>query len=681
MCLVREHDLRLVAVAVLVCIVGSAATMQLYARILDAKGSKRVGWIALTSVGTGTMVWCTHFVAMMAFRTSAPVTLDTTLTLASLGIAILFAAPGLALATARRRDLAPAGGAIVGCAISAMHYAGMASYHVDGVVEWRWRFVVASIALSIVLSALAFRIARPGGIAARASGGLILGAAVAALHFTGMAAMLVRATALNPGQGLSDATMTALGTATACASLLFLGCAAISTLIDGQTQHEAYGRMRRMALHDGLTDLPNRLCFGEDLASRFDLRGGASFMAVVILDLSRFKAVNDAYGHQAGDQVLVALAARMRGILAPGECIARLGGDEFGALVSYEDAVELDGFLDRLAGIFADRFVFGRFSASIGANIGVALAPRDGMDSDTLLARADLAMYRAKSERSPQPCFYDASMDERVRERRELASDLRAAIEHEAFELHYQVQASIATGEVSGYEVLVRWRHPTRGPIPPVSFIPLAEEIGEIVPLSRWIIRRACDEAALWPDPHPIAVNLSPLHLSDPELVGTIREALVASGLEPERLTLELTESAIIHDRQYALKQLRELKAMGCGLALDDFGVGYSSLDVLRAFPFDHIKLDASFVAGIDNNRQAAALLRSVVALGETLDIPVLAEGVEDPAQLRIAAREGCSAIQGYLIGQPARRRVDADHVRRIMREAMLQEPTASLVI
>lgn len=679
-CLVREHDLRLVAVAVLVAILGSAATMQLFARIVAARGGSRAGWIALGSVGTGTMVWCTHFVAMMAFRAGVPVTLDPTLTLVSLGIPILLAAPGLAVAASRRRRLAPVGGAVIGGAVVLMHYTGMAAYRVDGTVEWHWRYVAASVLLSVTLSALAFRTARRRGLIPRATGGLLLGIAVAALHFTGMAAMTVRVMTLYPGQGLSDATMTALAAATTCASLLFIGCAAISALIDGQTQSESYGRMRRMALHDGLTDLPNRMCFGEDLAGRLLAEGGTPFMAVVMLDLSRFKAVNDTYGHQAGDQLLIALAARMRDILQPGECIARLGGDEFGALVSYEDPDALAAFLDRLAGIFAERFVFERFSASIGANIGLALAPRDGTDADTLLARADLAMYRAKGERSPQPCFYDATMDDAVRDRRELANELREAIGREAFELHYQVQASIATGEVTGYEVLVRWRHPTRGLIPPGSFIPLAEEIGEIIPLSEWIIHQACFEAALWPNRLPIAVNLSPLHLSDPGLVDIVRQALADSGLAPQRLTLELTESAIIHDRHYALDQLGALKAMGCGLALDDFGVGYSSLDVLRSFSFDRIKLDASFVADVDGNKQAIALLRSVVALGATLDIPVLAEGVEEPVQLRIAAQEGCSAIQGYLIGRPSRELIDPALVRSTMRKATGGGPEVSLV-
>lgn len=595
-CIVQEHGLRLVAVAIVVALIGSAATVQLFGRILASRGKSRTGWIALCSVGTGTMVWCTHFVAMMGFQAGVPVRLDPVLTLGSLGIAILLAAPGLALAARRSRSCVLVGGAIVGVAVSTMHYVGMMAYRIDGIVEWRWSYVAASVLLSSALSAAAFHVLRSNRIARRVGGGLLLGLAVAALHFTGMAAMKISVLALSPELGLSDAAMTQLALGTACAGLLFIGCAAVSALIDGETQSEAYRRMRRMALHDGLTDLPNRLCFNEELAIRRERKGGTPHLAVVMLDLSRFKNVNDTYGHQAGDQLLMALAARMSDALLPGECIARLGGDEFAALVSYTERVEVDSFLERVGKVFAEPFTFERFSASVGANIGIALAPQDGTDADTLLARADLAMYRAKGAHSATPCFYDPTMDEAARDRRELANELRDAVAKGDFELHYQVQASVTTGEISGYEVLVRWRHPSRGLISPATFIPLAEEIGAIIPLSNWIIAQACFEAALWPNRHVIAVNLSPLHLSDPGLVGTVRRALDDSGLPAERLALELTESAIIRDRRYALDQLRELKAMGIGLALDDFGVGYSSLDVLRSFSFDKIKLDKSFV-------------------------------------------------------------------------------------
>lgn len=679
-CIAREHDLRLVGLAILVALVGSAATVQLFGRILVSSRKSRAGWIILSSVGTGTMVWCTHFVAMMGFEAGVPVTLDPELTLGSLGVAIVLAAPGLAVAAGRDRALTAYGGAIVGFAISAMHYTGMLAYRLDGIVEWRWSYVALSVLLSSALSAAAFVTFRSERPRRRVAGGLLLGLAVAALHFIGMAAMKIHVLALHTESGLSELAMMQLAMGTACAGMLFIGCAAMSALIDGQTQSDAYRRMRRMALHDGLTDLPNRLCFNEEIALRRERQTGTAHMAVVMLDLSRFKGVNDTYGHQAGDQLLVALAARMTDALAPGEFIARLGGDEFAALVSYDDRTELDRFLERLGDVYAAPFVFERFSASIVANIGIALAPQDGRDADTLLARADLAMYRAKGEHSQAPCFYDPAMDDAARDRRDLACELRDAVARGSFELHYQVQVSVGSGEISGYEALVRWRHPTRGLVSPLDFIPLAEEIGEIVPLSNWIIAQACFEAALWPGRHPVAVNLSPHHLADPGLTDTVRRALADSGLAPARLTLELTESAIIRDRHYALEQMRALKGLGVGLVLDDFGVGYSSLDVLRSFSFDRIKLDKSFVDAIEDDGQAVAILRSIVGLGASLKIQVLAEGIETEGQYRIVAREGCAAIQGYLIGKPSRELVDAGRTRSIIARAQAATEATSLV-
>ncbi len=665
LCIAREHDLRLVALALLVCVIGSAASVQLFNRVRASSGHSRLGWVILAAVSAGTMVWATHFVAMMAFRAAAPVVLDPMLTLGSLLAAMLLAAPGLAIAARQQSWAGVAGGSLIGAGIAVMHYIGMAAYRVDGIVTWDWRYVAASVALSCGLTAAAFQDLKTQGRAASIRAVGLLSLAVAALHFTGMAAMQI--TVLKLGNGLSDLTIDALVVTTTVATGIIVGCAAISALIDGHTQSESYRRLSRMAMHDGLTDLPNRTSFMGELEQRFLINGGYSCMAVVVLDLSRFKVVNDTYGHQAGDQLLVALAARLTAILETGEFIARLGGDEFAAVVSYDDPDKLRHFLARLRAVFEAPFVFERFTASVGTNIGVALANHDGFDADALLAKADLAMYRAKSAHSTEPCYYDAQMDDAVRERRELIADLRTALDAAAFELHYQVQAIVPTGDITGYEALIRWRHPTRGMVPPAMFVPLAEKSGDIVPLSIWVLRQACFEAAAWPNRYPVAVNLSPIHLADPLLIETVRSALADSGLAPERLSLELTESAIIHDRRFALEQLRALKAMGIGIALDDFGVGYSSLDVLRSFPFDRIKLDASFVAEIEHDDQAVSILRSVAMLGATLNMSVLAEGVEEAAQLAIVVREGCSAIQGYLIGKPSRSLADPEHVRKIM--------------
>jgi len=659
LCLGQQHDHRLVALAILVCLVGSMSTVQLFSRIGTTRGTSRAGWVALTSVATGAMVWCTHFVAMLAFRSSAPVVLDPVLTLASLFIAVLLTALGLVVATTgRSRFAAASGGGVIGMAVAAMHYAGMAAYRVDGLIAWDFRYIAGSVLLSVGLAALAFDVLRrDGGLGRRASGAMLLGIAVAALHFTGMAALTIVPLRLHGlAQGLSDGTMSMMAVATAMGGALVIGCAAVSALIDDHTQSETFRRMTHMALHDSLTGLPNRMHFHQLFADKLaEPSANHPHLAVVMLDLARFKQVNDVYGHQAGDQLLVALAEQLSGSLAPGETIARLGGDEFVALKPYDDRDELDAFLARITAVLDKPFQFERFTTTCTASIGIALAPDDGADADTLLAKADLAMYRCKAERSSAPCFYVLAMDEAARRRRELGNQLRAALETDQFHLAYQVQTSLEHGGIVGYEALARWTHPIEGSISPAVFIPLTEELGEISRLGNWVLRTACNEAASWPLPHPIAVNLSPLQLADPLLVDKVRAALIDSGLTPDRLELELTESAIVKDREHALRKLRQIKELGVKVALDDFGTGYSSLDVLRSFPFDRLKLDASFVAEIERDRQAVAILRSVAELGRTLGIPVLAEGIETLAQFAIVRREGCIDVQGYLLGRPDR--------------------------
>ena len=353
--------------------------------------------------------------------------------------------------------------------------------------------------------------------------------------------------------------------------------------------------------------------------------------------------------------------------MTPDETFARLGGDEFAALKPFHDKADLDAFLARITGALEPPFVFERFTTHASANTGVAVAPEDGLDPDTLIANADLAMYRAKRAHSTVPSYYQPAMDEAARHRRELGNQLRSAIESEQFGVAYQPQVSLRTGQVSGYEALARWTHPVDGPVSPAVFIPLAEELGEISRLGDWILKAACQEAAGWGDSNTVAVNLSPVQLSDHLLVDKVRDTLAQTGLAPHRLELELTESALMKDRERALAKLRKIKQLGVKVALDDFGAGYSSLDVLRCFPFDRIKLDASFVSEVERSDQAIAILRSVAALGRTLGVPVLAEGVETRAQLAIVAEEGCDDVQGYLLGRPLAQLADCDAIADVV--------------
>jgi diguanylate cyclase (GGDEF)-like protein/PAS domain S-box-containing protein len=428
----------------------------------------------------------------------------------------------------------------------------------------------------------------------------------------------------------------------------------VTTFDDITQRRRSEAKIAHMARHDALTGLPNRVHFTDHLQAelaRADNTGQR--VAVAGLDLDRFKEVNDLRGHSAGDEVLRVLSTRLARVLRDGEFAARLGGDEFAAIKRFERDEELQAFLQRLETELFVPFTVDGFEITPAASIGVAIYPADGESAEQLVNNADLAMYRAKSSLNQTVCFYEAPMDEAARERRGVAADLWAALERDEFTLHYQVQRSVTSGEITGYEALVRWRHPQRGLVPPDQFIPVAEECGAILKLGEWVLRTACAEAAGWPEPHKIAVNLSPVQLSHGDLVTLVHEVLIQTGLQPSRLELEITESTIIGDKVRALHALRRIKALGVTIAIDDFGTGYSSLDTLNSFPFDKIKIDRSFLIEAETRPQAKAIIRAILALGRSLNVPVLAEGVETETQLALLRAEGCDEAQGYLFGRP----------------------------
>lgn len=419
---------------------------------------------------------------------------------------------------------------------------------------------------------------------------------------------------------------------------------------------ETYERLRRMAMHDALTGLPNRMNFNDRLDQEIEIaRDRGTKVALIGIDLNRFKEVNDLRGHKAGDEVLRILGRRMKGLLreGTGEFVARMGGDEFTALYRMEDESGLSDFLSRLeAALFKPIRIEG-FEVVPGASFGVAIWPDHADTKETLINNADLAMYRAKAEPIRKICFYEPSMDETIRMRRALAADLRQAIVRNQLSIHYQVQTSISTGKIRGYEALLRWEHPQIGSIPPTEFIPLAEEHGLILEIGEWVLRTACADAASWSPPYKVAVNVSAVQFAHADLHRLVMEALVETGLSPERLELELTESTIFADKERALHLLRQIKALGVNIALDDFGIGYSSLDTLRSFPFDRIKIDRSFFSSAASNAQTVAIIRAVLGLGKSFGIPVLAEGIETFDQLSMLNAEGCDEAQGFLLGRP----------------------------
>ena len=428
----------------------------------------------------------------------------------------------------------------------------------------------------------------------------------------------------------------------------------VVTFEDITERLESEKKIAYLARHDSLTGLPNRTVFNETLRQEIALAERAgSKVAVIGIDLDKFKEINDQHGHAAGDQVLVELARLIGGALQSGEFVARFGGDEFAAIKCFGDMSEVHDFIERLERCLIGEVAIDAFEVKTGASLGVAIYPQDAREGEQLLANADLAMYRAKTSLINRVCFYEGTMDEAARTRRALAQDLWEALEKKEFHLHYQVQKSVSTGKTTGYEVLLRWLHPTRGNVPPMEFISLAEECGAILPIGEWVLREACRVAAAWDEPYKIAVNLSPVQLGHQDMAAIVRQVLVETGLNPRRLEIEITESSIITDKERALHALRQIKALGVSIAIDDFGTGYSSLETLRAFPFDKIKLDRSFMNEVETSQQAKAIIRAILALGQSLDVPVLAEGVETRDQLEILQKEGCDEAQGYLLGKP----------------------------
>jgi diguanylate cyclase (GGDEF)-like protein len=410
-----------------------------------------------------------------------------------------------------------------------------------------------------------------------------------------------------------------------------------------------------LAHHDALTGLGNRLLFHKQLSDAVAHRqrhGGD--LAVLFLDLDNFKTINDSLGHATGDSVLKHFASRLRNALRESDRIGRLGGDEF-AIIQFgnDQPKEATALATRLIELFGKPFSVDNQRLVIGASIGIAVAEGDYQDSEQLLKAADLAMYRAKADGRGRFRFFEPEFDRQAQERRDLEVALRAAVEQDAFEIHYQPLVNLRTGRISGFEALSRWEDPQRGFVPPSTFIPVAEEIGLIGVIGDRVLKRACAEAANWPEDIAVAVNLSPAQFEGGRLVSAVKDALAASGLPPARLELEITESLFLQGSEANLAILSQLGDLGVKISMDDFGTGYSSLSYLRGFPFDKIKIDRSFVRDLSTSQNSVAIVRAVCELARSFGASTTAEGVETDDQLKQVWAQGCTEVQGYIFSRP----------------------------
>ena len=653
-CLGTRHNPWLVLLAAAICCVGAGATMQLLARSARAPWPLGLVWVLLTATVAGASVWCTHFVAILAYQAGAPVTYDPALTMASLLIVIGGCFGGFALFVRARGGAWPAvAGCVIGLTISAMHYVGMLAFRIGGVVRWRPDLVVASVLLAVGLSALALGAAR-SQLGTRLAGfaPALFVAAIVSLHFTGMAALqVIPLTAWSPG---AEDARAALALATALMGGMIIAAGIFAHALDTITSLDASARIDAFASICDQTGLPRRPLFEKQLALLLNNPKPGQRYLIVTTKLCHLNDITDIYGDEAGDFAIRLTADRIDRARQPGFFIARTGRSEFSAIGPIGDHEDIRSRAHLWRSMLAAPMVFGEHEIFLDPRLGVACFSPDGSSAENVVQHSRLALSRARKSPLEPVCVYDETFDALAERHHVLADNLLAALDNGEFEVYYQPQVWIADRSVIGYEALLRWNHPRFGLISPNEFIPLAEQTGAIVDIGAWVLRSACREASGWPDDQRVAVNLSPLQLRQPDLPEQILDALVSGGLSPGRLEIELTESLLIDDRVSAISILGRIRALGVKLALDDFGTGYSSMDVLRHVSFDKIKLDRSFVQDIETNPQSLAILHAMLELGRSLAIPILVEGVETERQMAILQAEGCRKVQGYLTGKPA---------------------------
>ena len=687
--LVGGYDAKLVILSIIVATLASYTALNLAGRVTVSEGRASKMWLLGGAFSMGTGIWAMHFIGMLAFSLPIQIGYDIPITLLSLFIAMGVA--GFALFLVSRPQVSVtnffAGGTLMGLGISAMHYTGMHAIRMNPAIMYNLVLlalsVLVAISASIVALWIAFTLREENsllGHSKKVFSALILGLGITGMHYIGMAAAKFAGNSICLVQRGVDSYWLAI--TISLVTLCILSITLLLSVIDSHLASHTAGltrslrraneQLHHLVLHDNLTRLPNRTLLEDRITQAISsAQGLGKLFAVMLLDLDRFKTINDSLGHHYGDKLLQAVAQRLTETLRAEDTVARIGGDEFVVLLKeIAEPQAAANIAQKLLTALSEPFYIEDQEQNMSSSIGISIYPNDGLDLRALMVNADGAMYHAKKMGRNNYQFFTREMTAVAGARLELEKSLRRAMENREFELHYQPKVNVKSGAVTAMEALIRWRDPQKGLISPVEFIPLAEELGLIIPLGAWVLITACQQNKQWQAAGlpkiRVAVNLSAVQFRQKNLVEFISQVLEDTGLDASFLELEVTESVIMQNAEEATLVLEKLHAKGIHISIDDFGTGYSSLSYLKRFPLDTLKIDRSFVRDISSDPDDAAIVKSVIALAHSLRLGVIAEGVETEEQLAFLSALGCDEYQGYYRSRP----VPAEEFAQLLRES-----------
>lgn len=666
----------LVVFSLLVAILASYTALDMAARVANTEGKVARWWLAGGAGAMGLGIWSMHFIGMLAFDLGIPMGYDLAITLYSLAVSVGASAYALWLVS---HKVLPwyrlaAGAVLMGLGVAAMHYLGMSAMRMEPGIDYHMGWLALSIVIAIVAAGaalwIAFRLRSETRhpMLLRGLASVVMGFAIIGMHYTGMAAAEFPPGSVCGAVGENGVDSKWLAVLVIVTTLATLGIALIASVFDRQMRArtgllaeslaQANEKLMQAALHDPLTQLPNRMLLQDRIEQTIEKARRRSFpFAVMFCDLDGFKAINDAYGHQLGDKLLVEVSHRVSGLLRSQDTFARLGGDEFVIVFQIDEPEDAAVVAERILASVAEPFFIDALELHVSTSIGIALYPDDASNERELMAHADAAMYHTKDTGRNGYTFFTESLQVTANRQLRLLQDLRRAIPRGELVLHYQPKFLAAGSDIIGAEALVRWQHPELGLLSPDTFIPMAERSGLILPLGEWVLDAACAQLRAWHDAGhdswTMSVNLSPVQFASNTLLDTVRETLARHSLEARFLTLEVTETTAMKDVEASLLILHGLTDMGVHISIDDFGTGYSSLLYLKRMPATELKIDRAFVRELEDNSEDAAIVSSIIALGRSLQLRIVAEGVETAGQQQYLNDLGCDLLQGYHLGKP----------------------------